>query len=201
MSEAAIGRGENGAEPEGTEVALMDNRSVDETLRMIARMPAPEGLEERVKAGLHLAGTPGRVLAWPAARRAQSEGAGSMIGPGVSMPSVRAPGVRDRIGWVRTGCARGAAAAAIALAVAGGGWGIYSRVEPAQSAKAVAIPQAKPAGAFSEAGAMRRPLTLTGPVVKPASKPDLKKAPGVSPSDAAKTRIQGSATGVPAPAR
>jgi hypothetical protein len=152
MSESAEGRVENGAEPKGMELAKMDNRSVDETLRMIARMPAPEGLEDRVKAGLHLAEKPGRVLAWPPGRRGESLG-GSRV-------------------WVRTGLARGAAAAAIALVVAGGGWGIYARVGPPQSAKTGALPQAQPSGAaqtgaFGEAGAMRRPLTLTGPVVKP----------------------------------
>ncbi len=169
------------------ESAQMDKRSVDETMRMIARIPAPEGLEERVKAGLHLAETRGRVLAWPAGRR----------GAGKSAPSVSTARVWTRPAWIRSGWARGAAAAAIALAIAGGGWGIYSRVEPAQSAKTVATPQAKPTGAFSEAGAMRRPPTLTGPVVKPG----LKKAPVAKASDAAKTRIQGSASGVPAPAR
>jgi len=189
----------------------MDEWSVDETLRMIARMPAPEGLEDRVKAGLHLAEGPRRVLAWPAARRAQSGRAVSVSAPSVRMASVWAPGVRVRTGWVRTGWARGAAAAAIALAVAGGGWGIYSRIEPAQSAKAVATPQAKPSataqtGAFGEAGAMRRPLTLAGPVVKPAQQPtpkpnEKKAAARANASDAAKTHIQGNASGVSAPAR
>jgi hypothetical protein len=136
----------SGAEPKGMEFAHMDERSVDETLRMIARMPAPEGLEERVKAGLRLAESPGRVLAWPTGRNGESGRAESR--------------------WVRSGWARGAAAAAIVLVVAGGGWGIYARVAPAQSAKTVVLPQAKPSGAFSEAGAMRRPLTVTGPEVK-----------------------------------
>jgi hypothetical protein len=35
---------ESGAEREGMELAHMDERSVDETMRMIARIPAPEGL-------------------------------------------------------------------------------------------------------------------------------------------------------------
>lgn len=40
-------------------------RSVEETLRLIARLPAPEGLEERVKARLQASPRTGRVLAWP----------------------------------------------------------------------------------------------------------------------------------------
>ena len=123
----------------------MNELSVDETLRMIARMPVPELLEERVKAGLQLAEKPGRVLGWPSERRAGSRGA-----------------------WMQAGWARGTAAAAIALAVVGGGWGIYARVEPAQSAKTVAVPAAKQDGTFSEAGAMRRPQTVVGPTVNPA---------------------------------
>jgi hypothetical protein len=170
----------------------MDERNVDETLRMIARMPAPEGLEERVKAGLHLAEKPGRVLAWPPGRRGESLG-GSRV-------------------WARTGLARGAAAAAIALVVAGGGWGIYARVEPAQSAKTGALPQAQPSGAaqtgaFGEAGAMRRPLTLTGPVVKPTpqstSQPEAKKqGKTVIHSQVSKTKPAASnASGAPKPAQ
>ena len=114
-------------------------------------MPVPERLEERVKAGLQLAEKPGRVLGWPSERRAGSQG-----------------------GWMRAGWLRGAAAAAIALVVVGGGWGIYARVEPAQSAKIGAVPAGKQNGAFSEAGAMRRPQTLVGPTVKP--KPAAPKA-------------------------
>jgi hypothetical protein len=155
VSEAMKGRVENGAEAMGMEVAHMDERSMDETLRMIARMPAPEGLEERVKAGLQLAETPGRVLAWPATRRAKTVSA-----PGMGATNMDAPSV-----WVRSGWARGAAAAAIALVVAGGGWGIYTRVAPEQSAKTGPLPAAQPSGTFSESGAMRRPLTLAGPKV------------------------------------
>lgn len=124
----------------------LDVRSADETLRMIARLPAPDGLEERVKAGLRLAERPGRVLAWPSGRNEEIVWAENK--------------------WMRSGWARGAAAAAIALVVAGGGWGIYTRIVPAQSAKTVALPQAQPSGKFSEAGAMRRPQTLEGPEVK-----------------------------------
>jgi hypothetical protein len=184
----------------------MDERSVDETLRMIARMPAPEGLEERVKAGLQLAETPKRVLRWPTVRHPRSANAAS----------VGAASAWARTGWARAGWARGAAAAAIALVVAGGGWGIYSRVEPAQSAKTGALPQpqqngATQAGAFGEAGAMRRPLTLTGPkelhlaapkVEQPVPQTNAKKA-GAAPtaSDAAKAHASDSASKSTAPAQ
>jgi hypothetical protein len=193
MSEFEKVRMKSGVGVGRVEVGAMDERSVDETLRMIARMPVPERLEERVKAGLQLAEKPGRVLGWPAERRGESVGV---------------PG-----GWMRAGWARGAAAAAIALVVVGGGWGIYARVEPAQSAKIVAMPAAKQNGAFSEAGAMRRPQTLVGPTVKP--KPAAPKAgravihsqvsttrpgaPGVGQEKSTAVAAQGSASRVSAP--
>lgn len=115
--------------------------NVEATLRLIATLPAPEGLEDRVNASLFAAQQPsprkGRILAWPA---------------------VPWPG-RD---WMRS-----AAAAAIVLVIAGGGWGIYMRVRPPES---IAAPPrvAAPAG-FSNAGAMRAPNTLNGPMVKQPS--------------------------------
>jgi hypothetical protein len=63
---------------------------------------------------------------------------------------------------------RGAAAAAIVFVVAGGGWGIYSRVQPTPSARVIVMPvRTGVAGGFSNAGAMRTPQTLKGPVVVP----------------------------------
>ena len=107
---------------------------VEESLRVIARLPAPEGLEERVIAGVRAGGA--RILHFPAALR-----------PGRS--------------WMR-----GAAAAAIVFVVAGGGWGIYSRVQKPQAAKVISMPVRVAApGGFSNAGAMRTPNTLNGPVV------------------------------------
>jgi len=66
--------------------------SAEVTLRLIARLPAPEGLEDRVMAGLKTAPRAARVLHWPA-----------VLQPATS--------------WMR-----GAAAAAIVFVVAGGGW-------------------------------------------------------------------------------
>jgi hypothetical protein len=117
----------------------------EETLRLIASLPAPEGLEERVHAGLRaarLSAAPGRVsktarvLSWPVHARLESN-------------------------WMRS-----AAAAAIVFVVVGGGWGVYSRVQPAQPVRTVVLPPRVAApGGFSSAGAMRTPQTLNGPVV------------------------------------
>ena len=61
---------------------------------------------------------------------------------------------------------RTAAAAAIVFVVAGGGWGIYTRVQHSQPAKVIVMPPRLPAaGGFSGAGAMRTPQTLPGPTV------------------------------------
>jgi len=110
--------------------------AAERTLRLIASLPVPEGLEDRVHAGLAAAPRRGRVLAWPGMRTQAS-------------------------GWVR-----GAAAAAIVFVVAGGGWGIYSRVQPSQPARVIVMPaRAAAPGGFSGAGAMRTPQTLNLPVV------------------------------------
>jgi hypothetical protein len=111
----------------------------EESLRVIARLPVPEGLEERVIAGVRTgagragAGRGARILDFPALR-------GS--------------------GWMR-----GAAAAASVVVVAGGGWGVYSRVQRPQAAKVISMPARVTApGGFANAGAMRTPNTLNGPV-------------------------------------
>jgi hypothetical protein len=114
----------------------------EETLRLIARLSAPQGLEKRVQAGLKsgLRANPrpepasARLLRWPVAPRLNSA-------------------------WMRT-----AAAAAIVFVVAGGGWGVYSRVGTARN---IAPPQSATQGGFSSSGAMRTPQTLHGPVVAP----------------------------------
>jgi hypothetical protein len=106
----------------------------EETLRLIANLPAPEGLEDHVHAALRAAPRGGRVLAWPRAIRPESS-------------------------WMRS-----AAAAAIVFVVAGGGWGVYTRVEQSQTPKVTVMPARMPApGGFSGAGLKRTPLTLPGP--------------------------------------
>jgi hypothetical protein len=109
--------------------------SAEATLRLIANLPAPEGLEDRVIAGVKTAPRTARVLHWP-----------SRLYPTGS--------------WMR-----GAAAAAIVFVVAGGGWGIYTRVQPSQTTKVIVMPRAGTGGSFSNAGAMRTPQTVNGPVV------------------------------------
>lgn len=132
-----------------------DSGGFEETLRLIANLPAPEGLEERVEAGLRArpraAANRARILRWPAALRMENA-------------------------WLRA-----AAAAAIVFVIAGGGWGVYSHVRTAQPARVLALPpHAAAPGGFSNAGAMRTPQTLNGPAapqpaaqqpVKPAAKP------------------------------
>lgn len=127
-----------------------DSGEFEATLRLIASLPAPEGLAERMQAGLRAAtgasGSRARVLAWPEA-------------------------LRSRNGWLQSSLARSAAAAAIAAVVAGGGWGVYSRVQPKQSNRAIIVsPRVAVPGGFSSAGAMRTPQTLNGPVaVRPVT--------------------------------
>jgi len=107
----------------------------DATLRLIAGLPAPEGLEDRVHARLRSAPRSARIIEWPSRFRVESP-------------------------WMRS-----AAAAAIAFVVVGGGWGVYSRVQPA---KVIAMPPHLAApGGFSNAGAMRTPQTLNRPVLAP----------------------------------
>lgn len=137
----------------------------EETLRLIASLPAPEGLEDRVQSGLRAVPRSARVLAWP--------GAFSPVS-----------------GWLRT-----AAAAAIVFVVAGGGWGVYSRVQPSVPAHGVAGPPMAAPGGFTEGNAVRRPQTLVGPVVTPPATPATTKpktaakvaAPGTKPATPIKT--------------
>jgi hypothetical protein len=111
------------------------------TLRLIARLPSPDGLEDRIHAKLIAAPQRGRVLAWP----------------GAFVPAV---------GWLRA-----AAAAAIVCVVAGGGWGVYSHVQPGMIAQGTAgthitnqgAGQGTGQGQFSTGDAVRRPQTLNGP--------------------------------------
>lgn len=107
----------------------------EETLRLVASLSAPAGLEERIHAALKAAPVSAKVLAWPAQGGALA-------------------------GWMR-----GAAAAAIVGVVTGGGWAIYSRVPQAANPKVVEMPRVTGSGGFSSAGAMRTPPTLNAPVI------------------------------------
>jgi hypothetical protein len=129
----------------------------EETLRLIAHAAAPAGLEERVQAGLLAApraSSPrARILAWPVARRMDSA-------------------------WMRS-----AAAAAIVAIVIGGGWGVYSRVQPGQAARVITVsPHVSAQGGFSSAGAKRTPQTLVGPVAEPVTAAPLTAKTGTQPT-------------------
>lgn len=116
---------------------------VEDTLRLIATLPAPAGLEDRIVVGLR------------SSQRAEPHGARILVWP-----------LRPGRAWAHSAAARTAAAAAIVLVVAGGGWGVYSYVQSNQP-RAVALPPrpAVSSGGFSNAGAMRTPQTLNGPVL------------------------------------
>lgn len=137
---------------------------VDATLRLLASLPTPSGLEDRVKTALRAAPRTSKVLPWP----------------GTPAPSQ---------GWLRI-----AAAAAIVFVVAGGGWGVYTHVQPAQATQAVAVPHVAAPGGFSSAGAMRTPQTLNGPVLKhPGTATQKHVTKPVSPDK--KAAADGSGTG------
>ncbi len=112
----------------------------EETLRLIASLPAPRGLADRVHAGLHAAPQSTRIL--------------------ILRGSLRPYG-----GWMNSGLLRGFAAAAIVCVVAGGGWRIYSHVQPALKVVVVPGPVSPGVNGFSNAGAKRVPDTLNGPVL------------------------------------
>jgi hypothetical protein len=132
----------------------------EDTLRLIANLPAPEGLEKRIEASLrvapHTTTHKARILSWP-----------------VALPLEKA--------WVRA-----AAAAAIVFLVLGGGWGVVALVQSSQPARAIAAPPDTPhgvaPGGFSNAGAMRTPQTLDHPVVaQPEPTPAQTAAPAIKP--------------------
>lgn len=132
-----------------------DAPSVEATLRWIATLTPPAGLEDRIHARLRAQLNAGdgmetsesRVYEWPSSR-----------------PVTRR--------WLQNDLLRCAAAAAIVAIIVGGGWGITSRIQPATTAKGTALPD-RVAGPshFSTAGAMRTPQTLHGPVVLPGTTP------------------------------
>jgi hypothetical protein len=118
-------------------------RNAEETLRLLATVPVPDDLVDRVQA--RLAAAPPRSFL----------SGSSLFG---------------RNGWmfspVFSQGLRGCAAAAIVLFVAGGGFAIYSRVQPSPSAQVIEMPaRVGNSGSFSNAGAMRTPDTLNGPVL------------------------------------
>jgi hypothetical protein len=143
-----------------------ERREAEETLRLIASLPAPRGLEERVHRALRAAPRVSRVAAWPGLRGTGRE-------------------------WMRA-----AAAAAIVFVIAGGGWGVYRQVQPRQRGNRITVAPHATAGGFAGANAIRTPQTVNGPVLThpleahpPAATSGKKKAPlsnGAKRSAAAK---------------
>jgi hypothetical protein len=113
-------------------------REVDATLRLLAKLPAPAGLADRVFAGVLASPRKARVLEWP-----------------------RPLYARD---WVRS---LAAAVIVMAVAGGGWGiYAHVQRNPPARVV--VAPRTIFPQGGFSSAEMIRRPQTLNGPVVKKA---------------------------------
>jgi hypothetical protein len=111
------------------------------SLRMVASLPAPVGIEDRLKAGLRVAPVQTGVIGWP-----------------LSSP--------NRAGWAQVSYMRAAAAAAIVFVVAGGSWGVYARFRPAPAPAAVVVPQRiDGGGGLSAAAARRTPKTVEGPTI------------------------------------
>lgn len=148
-----------------------------ETLRLLATMPAPQGLERRLLAKLGEQPQPGRVLRWP-----------------------------WRVQLAESGWMRAAAAALLVAVLAGGGWGIALLTRTAQQAGASRESVRPGVGGegFSTAGAMRTPETLKGPAVPmtvaapPATTlvaapevASVKKTAKRAPAGSAKTNVQG----------
>jgi hypothetical protein len=128
--------------PHDSKTSASASSPAEETLRLLASLPAPAGLEERVHTALSAAPRRSRVLAWSRGR----------VFAGSSP-------IRPETSWMRS-----AAAAAIVFVVAGGGWGVYTRVEQTQPARVIVMPARMPVtGGFAGAGAMRPPQTLPGP--------------------------------------
>jgi hypothetical protein len=125
---------------QGSWMGSSGNSEFEETLRLVARLSPPEGLEERVQLGLRTVSPKARMLRWPGALWLEN-------------------------GWMQN-LTRAAAAAAIVAVVVGGGWGVSSHFQPSQPTSAIAVPpHGTGQGGFSSAGAMRAPQTLNGPVV------------------------------------
>ena len=107
----------------------------ERTLRLLAKLPAPVGLEDRVKSGLRAAPPRAAVISWPFSHDGR---------------------------WMHSPGVRAAAAAAIVLVVAGGGWSVYSHIQIAPLPTPLVAPQLLHGG-FNSAGARRVPQTLQGP--------------------------------------
>jgi hypothetical protein len=136
----------------------ISSNPAEETLRLLARLSAPEGLEERVQKSLRVATVPAahmaRILSWPALLCSDGN-------------------------WMQGAPMRAVAAVVIVTVVVGGGWVVSSRLPAAQPGVAITTaPHGIMPGGFSSAGARRTPQTLDRPLVTaPAEAPLEKGAP------------------------
>ena len=114
---------------------------VDATLRLIAKLPTPAGLEDRIFTGVLAVPHSARVLAWP-----------------------RTLYARD---WMRSV----AAAAIVLVVGAGGWgiYSHVQQNEPARVIAVPRV--VMESGGFSSAGVIRRPQTLYGPVLEKQAEP------------------------------
>jgi hypothetical protein len=114
--------------------------NAEETLRLIANLPAPEGIEDRVHEALRSAPRRGLVFAWP-------------------VDFLRGE-------WMRTAAA---AAIAFVIAGGGWSvYSRVQQGQPAKIM--VMPAHGTTPGGFSSAGAMRTPQTLSGPVIAQPAK-------------------------------
>jgi hypothetical protein len=143
----------------------------EDTLRILAALPPPEGMVDRVQARLQTAPRFstrfGGILPWP---------------------------VSFAPAWGYGGMARSAAAAAIVCLVAGGGWQIYSHVQTGPSAQILVMPAPSgPARGFSIGGSVHTP----DPVRTPAPARPLNSSPAISRPIISKPALSGPASPQP----
>lgn len=138
----------------------------EETLRLFAKLPAPDGLEERMHSALKNAPRTADVLSWP--------GSAGGLWNGQFM--------------------RGVAAAAIVMVVLGGSWAVSSHVSPGPLTQAITQPHVvAPRSGFSSANAMRTPTTLNGPTVQPSEVKAATKPQAQNPQKKLKARKRAAA--------
>jgi len=129
-------------------------RQIDETLHLLAQAEIPAGLEVRLKANLRKAASeprPAKVLSWPQSGNAAIANVAS-----------------SAFGWHRA-----VAAIFLAAAILGCAWSVLWQQKTRSASIEQSHPMVRPlpAGGFSNAGAMRTPRTLEGPMAGPEAHP------------------------------
>lgn len=142
----------------------------EQTLRMLAQLPTPDGLLARLQASLRTGPQRRRLFSF-----------NSVFGPS---------------GWMHNAAARTAAAFGIVCVVAGGGWRIYSHVQTSPGMQGIAVPVrvntgTAGEGGFSTSGAIAKPDPLKAPVIThhlPNATPANQQPPIQSEKKAAKKK-------------